>query len=280
MSEPKLSGGFPPNPIHKPGYTLERHDEFDAPVLDETLWLPYYLPHWSSRAATAPRYAIEDGALMLQIERDQPPWCPEFDGQVRASSIQTGHFSGPLGGSAGQLRFSDQLVVREVQRNVRLYTPQYGYFEMRAKGPSASATHAALWMIGYEDTPERSGEICVCELLGAYAGETASRVKLGVHPWRDPALTDEFFTHDVDFDIRQFHLYAVEWTPERVDFYLDNIKVRTVNQSPRYPMQFMLSMYELPFEGAWNGAYDPSEPYPRRFTVDYFRAYQPVGGYR
>ncbi len=280
MNTPVNAGGFPPNPLHKPGYTLERHDEFDGPSLDERLWLPTYLPHWGSRAATVPRYAFEDGALVLQIERDQPPWCPEFDGDVRVSSIQTGHFSGPVGSDAGQLRFSDRLRVREAQENVRLYTPQYGYFEMRAKGPSASATHGSLFMIGYEDTPENSGEICVCELLGAYAGDGASRVKLGVHPWRDPALRDEFFTHDAAFDIRDFHIYAVEWTPDRVDFYLDNVKVRTINQSPRYPMQFMLSMYELPFDGAWNGVYDPSEPYPRRFVVDYFRAYQPVDGYR
>lgn len=279
MNGPTTSGDFPPNPLHKPGYALERQDAFEGAALDETLWLPYYLPHWSSRAATVPRHAFEDGALILQIERDQPPWSPEFDGQVRVSSIQTGHYSGPVGSTAGQLRFSDKLVVREAQENVRKYTPQYGYFELRAKGPSAGATHGSLFMIGYEDEPEHSGEICVCELLGAYAGENASRVKLGIHPWSDPSLTDEFFTHAVPFDIRDFHIYAVEWTPERVDFYIDNLKVRTINQSPRYPMQFMLSMYELPFEGAWNGVYDRSESYPRRFTVDYFRAYQPVGGY-
>src|SRR5687767_15640477 len=45
--------------------------------------------------------------------------------------------------------------------NVQTYTPQYGYFELRARGVNTSANHAALWMIGYEDSPERSGEIAI-----------------------------------------------------------------------------------------------------------------------
>ena len=41
----------------------------------------------------------------------------------------------------------------------------------------------------------------------------------------------------------------------------------------------VLGIYEHPFEGAWTGNYDPSAPYPKKFTIDYFRAYQPNGGY-
>src|SRR5687768_13488720 len=106
---------FPANPLEKFRYTLERHDEFDGPELDTRLWLPYYLPHWSSRAQTAPHYTFEDGKLVLQITKAQPPWCPEFDGEVRCSSIQTGAFSGPVGSRAGQLQFAPELVVREAQ---------------------------------------------------------------------------------------------------------------------------------------------------------------------
>ena len=28
-------------------------DDFDGPSLDRAAWLPHYLPHWSSRAASA-----------------------------------------------------------------------------------------------------------------------------------------------------------------------------------------------------------------------------------
>ena len=53
-----------------------------------------------------------------------------------------------------------------------------------------------------------------------------------------------------------------------------------INQSPRYPMQFLLSIFEHRFEGAWTGRYDPNAPYPKTFMIDYFRAYQPTEGYK
>lgn len=279
MTEPFSPGDFPANPLEKAGYSLEFHDEFDAPELDTSKWFPYYLPHWSSRAQTTPRCEINDSHLILQITHDQPPWCPEWDSEVRCSSIQTGEFAGPLGSKTGQLQFNPACVVREAQANLRTYTPQYGYFELRAKGLRTGANHAAFWMIGYEDTPEKSGEICICELLGSYATSTSSRIGYGVHPWADPKIKDEFYTDFFPLDTAHYHLYAVEWLPTHLDFYLDNIKIKTIRQSPNYPMQFMLGLYEHPFEGAWSGVYDPAAPYPKSFTVDYFRAYQPVGGY-
>jgi hypothetical protein len=55
----KLSAGdFPANPLEKPGYTLEFHDEFDGTELDPEKWLPYYLPHWSSWAQSVQLRAV------------------------------------------------------------------------------------------------------------------------------------------------------------------------------------------------------------------------------
>ena len=270
---------FPANPMEKTSYRLEFHDEFDGPDIDIDRWFPFYLPHWSSRAQSAPSYSFEDGNLILQIKKDQEPWCPEFDGQVRCSSIQTGEFAGPVGSKLGQLRFSSACMVREMQTNIQIYTPKYGYFELRARGVNTSANHAAFWMIGYEDIPERSGEIAICELVGSHTSPTLSGIRLGVHPWSDPGLQDEFYEEFLPMDASRYHIYGLEWTPTHLDFYIDNTKVKTIHQSPEYPMQFMLGIYEHPFEGAWTGIYDPNAPYPKKFTIDYFRAYQPDEGY-
>ena len=43
----------------------------------------------------------------------------------------------------------------------------------------------ALWMIGYEDPPERSAEICVCEIFGREVGVDHALVGMGVHPLGD-----------------------------------------------------------------------------------------------
>ncbi|HEY2949800.1 MAG TPA: glycoside hydrolase family 16 protein [Micromonosporaceae bacterium] len=257
------------------GYELEFEDAFEGDRLDDRRWFPYHLPHWSSRTAAAARYALGDGTLRLLIERDQPPWCPEFDGAVRVSSLQTGVFAGLAGSAVGQHRFNPDAVVREEQRDLRLYTPQYGLFELRARACDDPRTMVALWMIGYEDEPTRSAEICICEIFGRDVTAKHTRVGMGVHPFGDPAVRDEFAVETLPIDARRFHVYAAEWTPERVSFSVDARPVRTVRQSPDYPMQFMLGIYEFPDDvGVDESA--PPRRYPKEFVVDYFRAYRPI----
>ena len=103
------------DPRTKAGYVLDREDDFAGPELDRGLWLPHHLPQWSSRAQSAARYRFDGGALRLVVEDDQPPWCPEFDGGTRVSSLQTGVFAGPVGSGVGQHRFTADAVVREAQ---------------------------------------------------------------------------------------------------------------------------------------------------------------------
>ena len=263
---------FPANPIGKPGYRLEWHDEFEGTELDTNKWLRYYLPQWSSRQRSAPNYTFRDDMLVLQITEDQQPWCPEFDGEVKASCIQTGLFAGPVGSRLGQLHFREDLIVREAQKNVRLYTPQYGYFECRAKGIDIPGNHVSLYMIGYEDTPEKCGEINMFEIFGKDVGSNTTKVGYGIHPWKDPNLTEEFYQDLIEINATKFHIYVHEWTPKYIDFYVDNRRIRRIHQSPDYPMQFMLSIYELP-------GGDTDSAYPREFWVDYVRVYQPEGGY-
>lgn len=263
---------FPANPLRKEGYALEWHDEFESSILDITKWIPYYLPQWSSREKSKPNYRLQDGTLLLEITHDQQPWCPEFDGEVKASSIQTGLFAGPVGSKQGQLQFNPDLVVREAQMNTKLYTPRYGYFECRAKCSNVAGNHVSLWMIGYEETPEQSGEIAMFEVFGKDVDETSATVCYGVHPWGDTTLTDEFYRDLLEIYATAFHIYAFEWTPSHIDFYVDNQLTKRINQSPQYPLQMMLSIFELP-------GGDSHAPYPREFVVDYVRVYQPQGGY-
>lgn len=262
----------PQRPPEKPGYVLAWHDEFDGAELDLTKWLPYYLPQWSSRQQAQPNYQLRDSCLILQITEDQQPWCPEFDGAIKASSVQTGLFAGPVGSKIGQLQFNPDLVVREAQTNVRLYTPQYGYFECRARCCATPGIHVSLWMIGYEDVPAHSGEIAVFEVFGKDLTPDTAVVCSGLHPWGDPALSDAFYCDSLLFDATDFHRYAVEWTPRHVDYFVDDRLIRRIEQSPAYPLQLMLSIFERPGGGS-------HIPYPHEFVVDYVRVYQPENGY-
>jgi Glycosyl hydrolases family 16 len=188
------------------------------------------------------------------------------------SSLQTGVFAGPVGSGIGQLRFRPEAVVREAQAYTRLYTPLYGRIEVRAKVLDDPRTMAALWMVGYEDEPERSGEICVCEIFGRDVGSDRTLVGMGVHPWADPKLVDDFAAEPVPVDARQFHVYAAEWTQEEVAFFVDGERVKTVRQSPAYPMQLMLGIYEFPPEDGRDTR--EAGDYPKEFVVDYVRGYR------
>lgn len=270
-------GEMPPNPPEMPGYRLDFADEFDGAGLDRLKWLPFHLPHWSSRRDSRARYHLANGSVTLEIGKRQPPWCAEFDGSVRVSSLQTGAWSGPAGSPFGQLRFNPENRVREPQTEQRLYVPRYGYFEMRARAAASRFNHVALWMIGFEDMPQRSGEICICEIFGGLTGGTATRVGYGIHRWQDPALREEFFEEFFPIDATQFHIYAAEWTPHHVDFFIDGRLLRRIHQSPNYPMQIMLGIYERPDKPS--GPLNRQPGYPRGFVIDYVRAYQPLGGF-
>jgi hypothetical protein len=256
------------------GYELETSDDFAGPDLDRSLWLPYYLPQWSSRDAAAARYRLGGGRLRLLVEEDQAPWCPEFDGEVRTSSLQTGVFSGPAGSRAGQHRFADAVVVREPQTEQRLYTPRYGFFAIRARVSDDPASMAALWMIGFEDRPERSAEICVFEIFGRDVSSSSAGVGRGLHAWGDPRIHETFTREPLPLDVREFHVYAAEWRPDSVTFLVDGEVVLHVTESPDYPMQFMLDVFALPGP---DGS-PPPGPWPKELVVDWFRGYRPVDG--
>ena len=253
-------------------FELDFEETFAGETLDRGRWLPYYLPHWSSRERAAARYELGDGCLRLLITADQDPWCPELDGHTRVSSLQTGAFAGPLGSGIGQHRFHPDAVVTEEQEDVRLYTPLYGRIELRAKGLADPNAMVALWLIGYEDEPERSGEICVCEIFGSDVAAQRTVIGMGVHPFGDPDIVDDFSKAPVPIDARELHVYAAEWTPAGIAFFVDGDLVKTVEQSPAYPMQLMLSLYELPADGdAAAGAC------PKELVVDYVRGYRLAG---
>ena len=263
-----------PDLPEKPGYVLEYEDSFEGDALDLAKWTPYMMPHWAGRKNSAARYELANGILRLKIEKDQLPWFPGRDDDNRASHIQTGHYAGPLGSGIGQLKFADDLTVIDELSSARHYAPLYGYFEIRLKALPIEGYHAALWMVAYDET--EGGEIRWFELHGGQMTANRSRIDYGILPWRDPALNEELYETPLPFNAADFHVYGLEWTPEHVDFFLDGKLISRIDQSPSYPMQFMLGLYERPHELAAN---DPMDDFPRSIEVDYFRGYRPIGGY-
>jgi hypothetical protein len=243
-------------------------DDFDASGLDNGVWVPHYLPQWSSRAQSAATYAVTDSELRLTIPPEQGPWCAEdHDPRLRVSGIQSGVFSGEIGSTIGQQPFREGLVVREHQPTQCGWTPQYGVLEVRARMDLSPRSMASVWMVGLEDHPERCGEICVFEVFGDALGVGSAAVGMGVHPFRDPSLTDEFSAPGMAIDVAEHHVYAADWRPGRVDFLVDGEHVRTVHQAPAYPMQMMVAVFDFPDRDAGSEHAD----HVPQLAVDYVR---------
>ena len=91
----------------------EFSDDFDAPGLDTDVWVPHYLPQWSSRAQSAATYEIAGSELRLTIPPGQGLWCAEdHEEPLRVSGVQSGVYSGEVGTTVGQQPFRERIPCR------------------------------------------------------------------------------------------------------------------------------------------------------------------------
>ncbi|MBN1759334.1 MAG: glycoside hydrolase family 16 protein [Chitinispirillaceae bacterium] len=237
-----------------PGYTLAKADEFNGTSLDTSLWIPAYLSCRTTEDRAAARYSFKDSCLVLRIDKDQPTYYP--NNAMKVSSIQTGQ--------------RDYLHKDEFDHHIPTimkYTPQYGYFEIRAKLVNQTGYHCAFWTVGRRDQSWQEAEIDIMEQFGNTAYSN-----FNFFPWDDKNLSQSSGGKTLPFNPSVgFHLYALEWDSKSIKFYVDDVLIKTVNQSLQYPAVFLLSIYE---NSGWTGSADLSaSKYPREFYVDYFRTY-------
>ncbi len=253
-------------------------DRFTGPDLDREVWLPHYLPAWSSRADTRASYRVGPEGLVLDIPPEHPLWCPEtHPTPLRVSGVQSGSWSGPTGSIRGQQRFAEGLAVREEQDRFEGWLPSGGRIEISARMTLSPRSMAALWLAGFEDDPEqvRCGELCVFEIFGNALGpveEASAEVGVGIKAFRDPALTQDFTAPRLPIDVLEPHLYAVDWDAAEAVFSVDGAVVRRCPRPPTYPMQLMIAVFDFP---EWSSG-DDDHLVPR-LVVDRVAGDRPAG---
>ena len=241
-------------------------DDFDDPRLDRSVWLPHYLPAWSSLAETRATYLIHDSHLELSIPPEQGLWCgDDHRPPLRVSGLQTGNFSGPAGSTVGQQPYRDGLRVREEQQEFRGCLIGHGTVGMRASLYLSARSMASLWLVGFEDEPERSGELCVMEVFGRDVREGSAEVGMGFHRFRDPALAEDFERVPLPIDVTEPHAYEASWDGDEATFRVDGRVVRMLDAPPRYPLQLMIAVFDFP---DWPDARDPQHAFVPTLSVD------------
>ena len=77
-----------------------------------------------------------------------------------------------------------------------------------------------------------------------------------------------------------FHVYAIEWTKDRIDFYVDDQKYSEFRNegtgAPAWPFdQEFHIILNIAVGGNWGGKYGVDDSvFPQRMLVDYVRVYQ------
>lgn len=156
----------------------------------------------------------------------------------------------------------------------------YGRIEARLKCPVGRGTWPAFWMLPtdwkYGGWP-RSGEIDILEHVG-YAPDSvyASAHTQSFNHVRGTQSTGGFYLPDTE---KNFHIYAVEWQPDGVDYFVDDVKYHTFKNLHKTPDEWPFDqrfhiILNLAVGGNWGGAKGVDETiWPRRMEVDYVRVY-------
>lgn len=158
---------------------------------------------------------------------------------------------------------------------------QYGYIEVRARLPKAVGTWPAVWMLPthwkYGGWPA-SGEIDIMEHVGYDPGVVHGTVHTqafnhGIGTQKGKQIQVKKFD-------KEFHRYAIRWTAEKIDFYVDDVLYNTFAHTgggyEEWPFdQPFHLLLNVAVGGNWGGkeGVDDSS-FPQRMEIDYVRVYE------
>lgn len=158
---------------------------------------------------------------------------------------------------------------------------QYGRIEIRAKLPKGRGTWPAIWMLPTESTHDwpESGEIDIMEHVGFDPGIVHANLHSGKYNHIKKTNIDGKVTVADAMD--NFHVYAIDWTKDKIDFYVDDKMYHSLKHEPGddfmgwpFDQKFHLIM-NVAVGGNWGGQKGVDENiWPQRLEVDYVRVYQ------
>ncbi|HOX02116.1 MAG TPA: glycoside hydrolase family 16 protein [Candidatus Paceibacterota bacterium] len=143
---------------------------------------------------------------------------------------------------------------------------------------------SAIWILGAnirEAGWPACGEIDIMEYVGHDPGVVHANVHTrGYNHARGTGRGAWTRVPDAE---KTFHVYAVEWTPEKLDFFMDDTKYFTLDNDktgldswPFDAPQYLI--LNLAIGGAWGGQQGIDDAiFPQRFIIDFVRVYQRPG---
>lgn len=155
---------------------------------------------------------------------------------------------------------------------------QYGRFEARAKLPVGHGIWPAFWMLGSNISKvgwPKSGEIDILE----YIGREPHTVFTSLHT--EDSHGETINTKKTKFETIEegFHIYAMDWTKDKIEFFVDGISVYVfqpeVKSEAVWPFnQPFYIIVNLAIGGNFGGPQVDNTIFPQDFSIDYIKVYQ------
>jgi beta-glucanase (GH16 family) len=250
-------------PYGQPGrWELVFNDSFDSRTLDPNKWTTCYW--WDNQGCTnegnqnlnwylPENVKVVDNTLQLTAREESVQASDGRSYAYTSGMVTTGRNVSDTGVPA---RFAFQ----------------YGYIEVRAKVPAGQGLWPALWLLPADQVSKP--EIDIMEVLG----HETDRVHMNFHytdsdgerarskgEWKGKDVSDGF------------HVYAVNWTPDRITWYIDGEEHRRYSNKTYIPSEPMYLLMNLAVGGEWPGSPDAVTPFPSRFEIDYVRVWKQSG---
>ncbi len=276
------------------GWKLAWHDEFEGSEIDRSKWdfdigngfFHYpshsWIPGWGNEElqyyTDAPANAsVKDSCLTIRAQKESLHGCGYTSARLK-TRLRSGQ---------------------------ALFTTLYGRIEIRAKVPWGKGLWPALWMLpqddGYGGWPA-SGEIDLMEIVGDKPHEVLSSLHYGSAGSEARVLHTHVHALPGGSTVADWHVYAVEWAPGEIRFYVDEDLVCTRNfwwscskmaKDQGVPAKRLADVndWPAPFDkpfyllmnvavgGNFPGVPNAQTVFPAELVVDYVRVYDKVGGY-
>ena len=234
------------------GYHLVWHDEFGGTSLSSD----WTIDNWV--------------AGRVNNEKQAYPGTESYNGQ-KLIDVKSGYLS---------------IIARKINNRYysgRIYGKRntgwkYGYIAARIRVPAGKGTWPAFWMIPVAGgTWPATGEIDIMEHVGFNPNVVHSTIHCT--KYNNGGTPVETANRNIGDATSAFHVYAVEWTPGYMKFYVDNRLLLTYNNECSvsawpFDKEFYVIL-NLAWGGDWGGQQGTDDTaLPAAMDVDYVRVYQ------
>lgn len=246
-------------------------DEFDTPGLPSAAKWDYeegFVRNHEAQYYTARRpenARVENGMLVIEARKERFK-NPEYDPAAQGTNRRGREYAEYTSAS---------LTTRGKEAWV------HGRIEVRAKLPGGRGTWPAIWTLGtnmWQVGWPACGEVDMMEFVGFDPGVIHANIH--TRKYNHVKKTGKGSQISVPDASAAFHVYAMEWDAQKMDFYVDDKKYFTYSNegsgTDAWPYdQGQYLILNLAIGGDWGGAKGiDASCFPQRYYIDYVRVYQ------